>query len=178
MDNCFFTKIKPEYYDSIKDYRDEMLRYDSEFDGCSSLNKYDDIEKWKLNCDLFEHYDTLPPGYSIGYEYIYVDNDEVVGMLNLRPEALSHPFLKQYGGHIGYSIKPSKRKMGYGTRMLKDFIKEYRDMFIDDKILITCMKDNIASKKVILNSGGVYESEIVYPPNDKVLERYWIKLEN
>ena len=51
-------------------------------------------------------------------------------------------------------------------------------MFIDDKVLITCMKDNIASKKVIINNGGVYENEIVYPPNDKVLERYWIKLEN
>ena len=60
-----FDKVKPEYFDSIKAYRDEFIACDSEFDGCSQLEKYDDIEKWYLNNRLFESKDSVPPGYSI-----------------------------------------------------------------------------------------------------------------
>ncbi len=37
-----------------------------------------------------------------------------------------------------------------------------------EKILITCLKDNEASKRVIINNGGIYEST-VYEPKDKVV---------
>ena len=45
-----------------------------------------------------------------------------------------------------------------------------------DKVLITCIDDNIGSRKTILANGGVYEST-VYEPDERVnLERYWIDL--
>ena len=176
MDSFFFSEIKPRYYDSIRQYREEMLKDNSEFDGCSSLDRYEDIEKWNLNCKLFESHSTVPPGYSIGYEYLYMCDDDVIGMLNMRPEALNHPFLKQYGGHIGYSVKPSCRKKGIGTMMLRDFLSTCIKKYKLDKVLITCFDDNIASKKVIINNGGEFENSIIYPPTDSILERYWIRL--
>ena len=168
--------VKPYMYQSIKEYRDQFLKCGDHMDGCSNLDRYEDIEKWDLNCKLFEDKSTLPPGYSLGFEYVYIDEDDVVGMVNIRPEALSHPYLKQFGGHIGYSVRPDKRRIGVGTAMLKDCLDICRDRFALDRVLITCLKENEGSRKVIMNNGGVFEKEVLYPPEEKYLERYWISL--
>ena len=170
------SNVKPEYYQSIAEYREQFLSNGDHMDGCSSLERYDDIEKWDLNCRLFEDKKTLPPGYSLGFEYVYVDDGEVIGMVNIRPEALDHPYLKQFGGHIGYSVRPDRRRKGVGTAMLKDCLTICRERFALDKVLITCMKENEGSRKVIMNNGGVFEKEILYPPEERYLERYWISL--
>lgn len=171
-----FDAVRPEYYGMISEYREEMLKEESNFDGCSSLERYEDIEKWHLNCLLFEKEDTVPPGYSVGFEYLYLNDKEIAGMLNLRPKALSHIYLKQYGGHIGYSVRPSLRRQGIGTKMLRDFLPICKRDYHLDKVLITCLKENEASRRVIMNNGGVYENDIFYPPADEILERYWISL--
>ena len=64
MGTYTLSKVKPEMYDSIAAFRKEILDNDGDFDGCQDLDKYDDLEKWDLNCRLFESEDTLPPGYS------------------------------------------------------------------------------------------------------------------
>ncbi|MBR5340319.1 MAG: GNAT family N-acetyltransferase [Erysipelotrichaceae bacterium] len=176
MGNYVLSKVKPEHYNSIAAYRQEIMDSDGEFDGCQQLELYDDIEKWDLNCKLFEDPATVPPGYSLGYQYLYLDDDEVIGMINLRPLAETHPYLSRYGGHIGYSVKPSRRKQGVASQMLKDMLKICKDEYQLNKVLITCMKDNEASRRVIINNGGVYENEIMYPPEEKILERYWISI--
>ena len=45
-----------------------------------------------------------------------------------------------------------------------------------DKVLITCDDDNIASKRIIENNGGIFESKIFKEENKKELRRYWITL--
>ena len=171
----YFTKVKPENYESIRKYRNDFLCANSRFDGCNKLEDYEDIEKWDLNNKLFESKETLPPGYSIGFQYLYMDNDEVIGMVNFRPEAETHPYLSQYGGHIGYSVKPSRRGVGIGKQMLRDFLPLCREYGLN-RVLITCMEYNPASRNIILANGGEFESKVLYPPENKMLERYWIKL--
>ena len=176
MERYRLSKVKPEMYGSIAEFRQEILDDDGNFDGCQQLDQYEDIEKWDLNCQLFEKADTVPPGYSLGFQYVYLDGDEVVGMINIRPEAETHFLLKQYGGHIGYEVKPSRRRQGIATKMLRDTLKLCKDEFRLKRVLITCLKDNEASRRVIMNNGGEFESDIVYPPKDEILERYWIIL--
>lgn len=176
MEKFILSKVKPEFYQSIADFRKEIFDGDGEFDGCQQLDRYDDIEKWDLNCKLFEDPATVPPGYSLGFQYLYLDGKDVVGMINLRPLAEEHVFLKRFGGHIGYSVRPSRRNHGIGTMMLRDMLQLCRDQFGLKRVLITCLEGNEASRKVIMNNGGVYENEILYPPEDKYIERYWIRL--
>lgn len=45
-----------------------------------------------------------------------------------------------------------------------------------DRVLITCSKDNEASRRVILKNGGVYENTVQHHSENKELERYWITL--
>lgn len=170
------VEIESKYYDSINDYRNSMLEAKSSFDGCFMLENYEDIEKWHLYNKLFEKVDTCPPGYSIGIIYLYIHNNEVIGMVNIRPDANNNPMLSQFGGHIGYSVKPSYRKMGVGKNMLKDALLLCKEKFCLDKVLITCFKDNEGSKKIIVDNGGVLENEVIYPPDNKLLQRYWISL--
>ena len=174
--NYYIDRIKPEYYESIKEYRDEVLKIGSKIDGLSQLEKYDDIEKWDLNNKLYEQEETLPPGYAIGFVYAYICNDEVVGLINFRPTANNNPYLSKYGGHIGYNVKPSKRRQGIGNRMLKDFLVICKNDYQLDRVMISCLENNEASRKIILNNGGKFENKVFYPPKGQMIERYWIEL--
>ena len=60
-------------------------------------------------------------------------------------------------------------------RKVKLALPKCKELGIDN-VLITCIDDNIGSRKTILANGGVYEST-VYEPDERVnLERYWIDL--
>jgi len=80
--------------------------------------------------------------------------------------------LQRYGGHIGYKIRPSQRRKGYGKLICRLGIEEARKLGIGD-ILITCDDDNIASCKVIEANGGRLQDKI---DNDQAVltRRYWI----
>lgn len=77
--------------------------------------------------------------------------------------------LRKIGGHIGYSIRPSERKNGYGNLILKEILKEAQKMNINE-VLLTCDDINIPSRKVIEKNNGVLESM----ENGEC--KYWIKL--
>lgn len=64
--------------------------------------------------------------------------------------------LRELGGHIGYCIRPSERKKGYGTILLGEILKKARKKGLEE-VLLTCDEDNIGSRKVIENNGGTLE---------------------
>jgi predicted acetyltransferase len=45
--------------------------------------------------------------------------------------------LRQIGGHIGYDVRPTARRQGHGTAMLKAALGKARELGLD-KVLITC----------------------------------------
>lgn len=67
--------------------------------------------------------------------------------------------LRRFGGHIGYSIRPSLRRRGYGRLICRLGIAAARARGIGD-ILITCDDDNIASRKIIEANGGLLIDKI------------------
>ena len=83
--------------------------------------------------------------------------------------------LAAYGGHIGYSVRPSERRKGYAARMLREVLPFCRQLGLS-RVLITCTPDNEASRRVILSAGGVYESTVFEADRNRELERYWIDL--
>ena len=100
------------------------------------------------------------------------DRNRLLGAVNIRHYL--NEYLLQEGGHIGDGIRPSERRKGYATEMIRLALIECRKLGID-KVLIVCDKDNIGSAKSIINNGGVLENEIVN--SDGVIEqRYWISL--
>jgi len=92
-------------------------------------------------------------------------DDEVVGRISLR-HALT-PWLLEVGGHIGYAVRPSARRLGHATRGLGLVLPVATARGIDPA-LVTCDEDNLGSRRVIEANGGVLEDV----RNGK--RRYWL----
>ena len=93
--------------------------------------------------------------------------------MNIR-HYLNEALLKE-GGHIGDGIRPSERRKGYATEMIRLALIECRKLGID-RVLMTCEKNNIGSAKSILKNGGVLENEFVNSEGC-VEQRYWIRVD-
>jgi len=102
-----------------------------------------------------------------------IDGHQFIGRVSVRHE-LNDELLK-IGGHIGYEIRPAKRRKGYGKRILELALKEAKKINLD-KVLVTCDSYNIGSKKIIENNGGVLENQFLSDDNNVSKLRYWIDL--
>ena len=104
------------------------------------------------------------------YLAVRKSDDKVVGVIDLRHH-INHPILGTWGGHCGYSVRPSERGKGYAKEMLRLNIQNAKAMGID-KLLVTCNVLNEASEKIIKANGGVFE-KIIDVDGSKI-KRYWI----
>lgn len=92
-------------------------------------------------------------------------DEEFVGFLALRHGLTA--WLFEEGGHIGYSVRPSRRREGHATRALALAVRRAAALGLD-RVLVTCDEDNVGSARTIEACGGVYEDS----RNGK--RRYWI----
>lgn len=99
------------------------------------------------------------------------ERNRLVGAVNIRHYLNEH--LLQYGGHIGDGIRPSERRKGYATEMIRLALLECKKLGIY-RVLMCCNSDNIGSKKSIISNGGVLENIVM--EDNKPLERYWIDI--
>ena len=163
------------YAKEIAAYRQEFLDIEGSMDGCGSLRRCATAEAWIEKSLAGKDPKNVPPDRVPATQFIYVreTDDRVVGMLQLRH--CFNEYLEKYAGHIGYSVRPSERRKGYATAMLRDALPHCRELGIRD-VLISCLPDNEGSRRTILHNGGVYESTVHEPELDRDLERYWIHL--
>lgn len=98
---------------------------------------------------------------------------QMVGFIAVRHRL--NDFLLNIGGHIGYSIRPSRRREGHATRALGLALGRCRELGLS-RALVTCDDTNAASAATIERCGGVLEDK--RPRNDAgdLTRRYWIEL--
>jgi predicted acetyltransferase len=106
-----------------------------------------------------------PEGYVPSTTLWWVDGDEYLGRIAVRHRLT--PQLLEWGGHIGYDVRPSARRRGHATAMLRAALPVARDLGIESA-LVTCDVDNIASRRVIEHNGGVLDDQ----RGDKL--RFWV----
>ncbi len=109
---------------------------------------------WSLGKDL-------PEGFVADTTYVLSDNNEYVGVFNLRHYL--NDFLREGPGHIGYCISKKYRGKGYATKGLALTLKKAREKGIHEAYL-SVNKNNPASLKVQQNNGAYihHESETEY----------------
>lgn len=167
------VKYKDSFLEALQEYSQET--HDDRLD-LLSLNPEelrDDFGSYVTR--LLEESDGkhLPKGYVPQSTYWLIDGDTFVGRASVRQ--MLTPELLRIGGHIGYDVRPSKRKMGYGKEILKLALPKAKELGIA-KILVTCDETNIGSKKIIEANGGVFENS--EPQGNGLPDklRYWITL--
>lgn len=84
----------------------------------------------------------------------WVDGDDYVGRLAIRHRL--NDVLLEVGGHIGYDVRPSARRRGHASAMLRAALPWARGLGIA-RALVTCDEDNIGSIRVIEAAGGELE---------------------
>ncbi|MBQ7172033.1 MAG: GNAT family N-acetyltransferase [Clostridia bacterium] len=100
------------------------------------------------------------------------ERDRLLGAVCIR-HCLNDELFRE-GGHIGDGIRPSERRKGYATAMIRLALDECRKLGIG-RVLMTCDKTNIGSAKSIVKNGGVLENEFVNSDGE-IEQRYWIAL--
>ena len=89
-------------------------------------------------------------------ELWWVEEEEFLGRIAIRHRLTAA--LLEVGGHIGYDVRPSARRRGHATEMLRQALGIAKDLGIE-RVLVTCDVDNVGSRTVIERNGGGFEDE-------------------
>lgn len=82
----------------------------------------------------------------------WVCGEDYIGRVRINLELNDE--LLEFGGHVGYDIRPSARRQGHATALLTASLREAGSLGLK-LALLTCAPDNVASRKVIERNGGV-----------------------
>lgn len=174
----YLIEANLKYAAELEIFKSETLLHDADkedrFAGCMGLRDAPTAKDWINICNLRKNPATCAQAGttvpSTTYFAIRERDDRLVGVIDLRHH-IDHPILGVWGGHCGYSVRPSERRKGYATEMLRLNLRNAREMGIP-KLLVTCNEHNIASEKAILVCGGILESIVEVDGNR--IKRYWI----
>jgi predicted acetyltransferase len=167
-------------------YKDSFIEAVKEFQADESVPRsrrwYLDVNTNELKRDLDSFVEkllseargeNLPEGFVPQSNYWLVEGKEYIGGVRIRHYLNDH--LLVIGGHIGYSIRPSKRGKGYGTKLLTLALPKAKELGLE-RVLVTCDATNEASRKIIEKNGGVFEDQVPNPETGIDKLRYWIDI--
>ncbi|RZA04582.1 MAG: GNAT family N-acetyltransferase [Proteobacteria bacterium] len=111
------------------------------------------------------------PGQVMTTTYWAMLGEVVVGRISIRHELTDD--LRDFGGHIGYEVRPTARKKGVATEMLRLALRTPAARKIE-KVLLTCAPDNIASNRTIQKNGGLLAGSKFVARVQRQTNYYWI----
>lgn len=150
-----------------KEYESEAAAFKQEFidngestiNGSELLDQMDSYDEWLKSVTDNTSSETVNPSWVVTDTYFAFDeNDRIVGIIDFRHEL--NGFLKDFG-NCGYSVRPTERRKGYATEMLKLVIERASEIGMD-KIQLSVERSNEASVKTITKNGGKYERSFTF----------------
>ena len=163
-----FKEPKDVTFEQILDYKEEFVLNNEIIHGAANMTDLS-IPEWVEFTENTKKKESLTPGFVTAHTFFALDNNKIVGIINTRHEL--NDYLLNFGGYIGYSVRKSERRKGYAKAMLSYTVDFLFSLGLE-KILITCDKNNIASKRTIESCGGILENEVA--TEDRTTLRYWI----
>lgn len=171
--NITLVKLTGQYRAQLNDMMEEWLSVEQDFSPYAiRKNDYRDFDHYLDHLENKEEQEGFVPDST--YFCLDLDRNIFVGAVNIR-HYLNESLLFS-GGHIGDGIRPSERRKGYATAMIRLALEKCRELGIR-RVLMTCDKDNIGSAKSIVNNGGILENEFINAEG-VTEQRYWIDLES
>ena len=167
-----FTALKVNHATAIADYVADFANAgEQEIHGYFAKPEWDHaltvktLEAWSHGRELGD----LVPSTT----HFLVSDGKILGNYNFRHKLTDA--LMVYGGHCGYSVRPSERRKGYATLMLAHAKKLAQQLGMN-RILLTCNPDNTGSSRTIERNGGILQDKTYNEKLDSYVARYWIPL--
>lgn len=140
--------------EDILDMLNELGRGEKGFHNDAYRLNWKEFKAYLATCEryaqgLVEQKDHVPQT-----TYWFKRDDYPIGVIKLRHQLNDN--LRIQGGHIGYSIRPTERAKGYGSKMLKAVLEPARALGLN-AVLLTVFSSNLASRKMIEANRGVLE---------------------
>lgn len=152
---------------AVMEFRKEFLQAKERVSGGVGLEQAENYQDW-LDHKCLPHYGLVDEAVFLAF-----DSDEhLVGISDIRLG--TNDFIRNFAGQIGYSVRPSQRRKGYASEILRLTLMKAAEYGFSE-LLITCNDPNIASAKVIEKNGGILESIIPHPGFPDV-RRYRIRV--
>lgn len=136
-------------------YQDIPLKESGSTNLCNGLPY--EVFKTYLEGQLARKYQNISEYDTPTVIYIMYVNDIPVGYIGLRTKIDDQ--WKKWSGNFYYAIRISERKKGYGTKILKLALDEFKKLGFKE-IYGQSSAGNIASAKVIENNSGILLKEI------------------
>lgn len=158
--------------EKILEYKQEYLDFkETNINGSCGLARYNDFDEW-LEIVLSIEKDKLRNNvHASTFFSVRKSDNRIIGTIQLRHFLTDE--LEKHGGQIGYGIRPTERKKGYGKQQLLLVLEIAKDMKIP-KVMIICDKDNIASSQTAMSCGGILAGENFHEGKEQQI--YWINL--
>lgn len=156
--------------------REAVLSFYNEIekDGgkCIGFANHKDFDRWLLGMRNRHAGKDLPEGYVRENFYLCYNGEKLIGVFSLKFELTE--YLLNYGGHIGYAVRPSERQKGYGSLILKQGLSLAKQLGFG-RILCVCDEDNVSSEKIIRKNGGVFDNMLFDAEENVFVRRFWVE---
>lgn len=176
MEKFYLEKPSIERKAEIIEYINEFVKYKSDINGTGSLDKildgypFEQVLERCLNMENEEYAQKIGRCPGKTFLLIRANDNRIVGTINLRWN-LSELML-QFGGHIGYSIRPTERRKGYNKINLYLVMIEARKVGLD-KVMLACDVNNAGSDRTLQALGGKLERTEIDPSDGMLTNVYW-----
>ena len=185
MDNnlmeIFYLEIPSlERKKEIIDYINEFVEYKSDINGTGSLDKilegytFEQALERCLNMENREYAEKNGRCQGKTFLLIRKKDNKIVGTINVRWNLSEE--MKQFGGNIGYGIRPTERRKGYNKINLYLGLIEAKKIGLDE-VMLDCDVENLGSSKTIEALGGKLERNEIDPHDGILTSVYWIDVD-
>ncbi|MDO4483830.1 MAG: GNAT family N-acetyltransferase [Clostridia bacterium] len=174
-DKLYLTCPDASYAETIIAYRQEFLQSGESMDGTVSLIRQSQCAPWLEEAAFYADPDTvITNGWVKATQLICIRRSDrkMVGAIHVRHTL--NDYLKQFAGHVGYSVAPSERRKGYAKWMLAHVIPYCHALGIAP-VMLSCSESNTGSRSTILANGGKLIRREYEPDEKDWLEIYHIE---
>lgn len=180
MEKFYLERPTIERKKEIIEYLDEFVKYGSNINGSGSLDKIYDGYTFEEALDRCLKMEDEEYAKSVGrcqgktFLLIRENDSKIVGTINVRWN-LSKEML-QFGGHIGYGIRPTERRKGYNKINLYLGMIEAKKVG-SDNVMLDCDVNNLGSDKTLKALGGKLERTEIDPSDGILTNVYWFNVD-
>lgn len=181
MEKFYYAEPSIERKDAIIDYLNEFVEYNSDINGTGSLDKifegytFEEALERCLKCQNKEYAEKIGKCQAKTFLLIRENDNKIIGSINIRWN-LNERMLR-FGGHIGYSIRPTERRKGYNKINLYLGMLEAQKLGLE-KVMLDCDVNNLGSDRTLKALGGFLERTEIDPYDGILTNVYWFNVDD